>query len=69
MTSRMIVTQNGERKEQELNELASMIKDFCKRSLYPVNVAELSEYAEGYNQALNTIENIINGLPAAIVAK
>lgn len=69
MTSRMIITQNGERKEQELNELASLITNFCTTHEYTETEVETSEYFEGYNQALNTIESIINGLPAAMVAK
>ena len=68
-TYRTITTQTGERKEQELNELASIINDFCNRNSYPINVVKISDYAVGYNDALNSIASIINGLPGNIVAK
>jgi len=67
--TRTVVAQNGNRKEQELNELASIIIDFCTRSSYPINVVKISDYAEGYNDALNAIASLINGLPGNIVAK
>ena len=68
MTSRMIITQNGERTEQELNELASLIVNHIERTRFEKSTEASSKWAEGYNQALNTIEAIINGLPANLVA-
>ena len=68
MTTRRITTENGESKEQELNKLASLLKDFCNDAEFDKNVAEASEWADGYNQALNTIESLINTLPGYMVA-
>ena len=69
ITTRTIVTQNGERKEQELNELASLILSFCDNNEFSKSVTDNSEWAAGYNQSLNTIESLITGLPANMVAK
>ena len=69
VTTRKIVAENGNQKLQELNELASIIKDFSNRNSYPINVVKISDYAEGYNDALNAIASLVNGLPGNIVAK
>lgn len=69
MITRTFETTSGKRTEQELNELASMIVEFCRAQTHPQAVQDASEWAAGYSQALNTIESIIIGSPGYMVVK
>ena len=67
MITREIVTTTGERKEQELNELASLLVEFARRGQFDQNVQDASEWAEGYTAAMNSVESLIMGLSAYVV--
>ena len=69
MITREIVTTTGERKEQELNELASLIVEFCRRGEFSEEIQDISEWAEGYSAAMNSVESLIMGLSAWVVKK
>ena len=69
MITREIVKTNGERTEQELNELASLIVEFCRRGELSEEIQDISEWAEGYSAAMNSVESLIMGLSAWVVKK
>ena len=70
MITRTYQSMSGERKEQELNELSSMLVKFCQKKQDEFeSIKDTVEWADGYSTALNEIEAIILGLPAHMVAK
>ena len=67
--TRSYINHNGDKVEQELNELASTIVKFCRKHEFTTETAETVEWADGYNSALNTIEAIIMSSNGTMVVK